>query len=278
MKLPIEFPDLKIPTDLRPEEMPDLLRYWYLGTRGRRHMMLRRFGEVDARIAPFEAGSPKSEHDYRVLDVGSAWGFNVMALERMGYRATGLDLVADQFEVGGRIARANDVAFTVVGADAAKLPFGDASFDVVTMVETFEHIYLEDRRAALDECNRVLRRGGRLIMSTPNYRSLVERFKRYTVRRRWLRSRLPTMCYPQEGINRQEYHPYRYHHPLPEEQIRNQLENAGFGVSSTTRFLFMLKNTPDWLYPAVAGIERMLESAPGLRRLAATACFTAEKR
>jgi ubiquinone/menaquinone biosynthesis C-methylase UbiE len=277
MKTPIEFPDLKIPSDLQPEQMPDLLRYWYLGTRARRHMMLRRFEEVDAGVVRNVGDRSDCDGAPRVLDVGSAWGFNVMALERLGFRTTGLDLVVDQFVVGARIAEENGVAFRVIGADAARLPFSDASFDVVTMVETFEHIFLEDRPHALAECNRVLRPAGRLIMSTPNYSSLVERFKRFSGGRGWLRAKLPTMCYPEEGTPRQEYHPYRYHHPLPDEDIRTQLENAGFRVLSTAYFLFTLKNTPDWLFPAVAGVERVLEALPGLRRLAATVRFVAEK-
>ena len=156
---PIDLPELEIPSSLTREEMPDLLRHWYLGTRARRHMMLRRFREVDGEIGA-GVGS-------RVLDIGSAWGYNVMALERMGFRAVGMDLVVDQFGVGQAVAAANDVPLNVVGADAAGLPFPDHSFDAVTMVETFEHIYAEDRLVTLRECRRVLGPGGRLILSTP---------------------------------------------------------------------------------------------------------------
>jgi hypothetical protein len=86
------------------------------------------------------------------------------------------------------------------------------------------------------------------------------------------------MCYPEEGTSRGDYHPYRYHHPLPDEDIRVRLETAGFRPISTIHFLFMLKNTPNWLYPVVSSLETLLEALPGVRRLAATACFVAEKR
>jgi len=277
MTTPTEFPDLRIPEDLRPEQMPDLLRYWYLGPRARRHMMLRRFSEVDSRAIDHAArlelrGRP------RLLDIGSAWGFNVMALDRMGVRATGMDLVVDQFEVGASIARANGACFDVVGADAASLPFGDESFDMVTMVETLEHVYLEDRPAALGECRRVLRPGGVVVLSTPNFGSLVERFKRFASRHDWMRAKLPTMCYPEEGTARGEYHPYRYHHPLPDRDIRRLLEDAGFVVGSVSHFLFMLKNTSNAMYPLMSALERLGERLPGVRRLAATTCVTAVRR
>ena len=174
--------------------MPDLLRYWYLGTRARRHMVRRRFHEVDVEL-PRPLQGP-------VLDIGSAWGYNVMALSVLGVVAIGMDLVAEQFPTGSRIAAANDVPFRVLGGDAAALPFEDGTFRSVTMVETFEHIFEADRLGVLRECHRVLEPGGRIVLSTPNYSSLVERFKRLAVRHPSLQRRLPTMCYPADGSSR----------------------------------------------------------------------------
>jgi ubiquinone/menaquinone biosynthesis C-methylase UbiE len=277
MKAPIELPQLRIPSDLQPGQMPDLLRYWYLGSRARRHMMLRRFSEVDARAADSIHAADGVGATDRLLDIGSAWGFNVMAMGRLGLEVTGIDLVVDQFEVGAQIARENGAAFAVAGADAARLPFGDDSFDVITMVETLEHIFLEDRPEALAECHRVLRPGGTIVLSTPNHASAVERFKRFTGRHPRLRERLPTMCYPDEGTARGDYHPYSYHHPLPDGGIRELLEDAGFTVESVSHFLFMLKNAPDWAYPLAALLERLGEAIPGVRRLSATSCFVGRK-
>jgi SAM-dependent methyltransferase len=233
-------------------------------------MMLRRFAEVDRRLP---AGDGR-----RVLDVGSAWGFHVMTLQRRGFVAVGIDLVPDQFAVGSRIASYNGFPFDVAGADAAALPFRDGVFDCVTLVETFEHIYHADRARALSECHRVLRRGGRLVLSTPNHASLVERFKRFAVRRAWVRNRLPSMCLPADGTRREQYHPYRYHHPLPDREVVALLERAGFCVVALSHFLFMLKNTPDSLYGVWRSGEALLERVPGLRRLAATLCVVADRR
>jgi ubiquinone/menaquinone biosynthesis C-methylase UbiE len=262
-------PDIAVPPDLEREEMPDLLRHWYLGPRARRHMMLRRFAEVDARL-----GAARGE---RVLDVGSAWGFNVMALDRMGLRVVGVDLVPDQFPVGKRIAQHNGAAFDVAGADASALPFPAESFDRITMVETFEHIFDEDRARALAECLRVLRRGGTMVLSTPNHASVVERCKRVAVRHGWIRARLPSMCYPDEGSARDDYHPYRYHRPLPASDIAALLRAAGFEVLGTSYFLFTLKNTPDSLFAGWAVLERALERTPLVCRLAATVCLVARR-
>jgi SAM-dependent methyltransferase len=261
-------PDIAVPPDLSREEMPDLLRHWYLGPPARRHMMLRRFSEVDARLNA--AGGD------RVLDIGSAWGFNVMALNRLGLRAVGVDLVPDQFAVGRRIAAFNGIDFDVAGADAASLPFRDGTFDRITMVETLEHIFSDDRPRAFAECHRVLRAGGRIVLSTPNHASVVERFKRVAVRRGWLRARLPSMCYPDEGSTRDVYHPYRYHRPMPDREIAGLLEGAGFRVETIAHFLFTLKNTPDTLTRPWTALERGLELSP-VGRLAATVCLVATR-
>ena len=264
----MNLPRIEIPPDLAREEMPDLLRHWYLGPRARRHMMMRRFMEVDRHL---DLGRGR-----RVLDIGSAWGFNVMALERMGFDATGVDLVPAQFPVGQRIAAHNQVAFDVAGADASALPFADATFDFVTMVETFEHIYNDDRPRALSECRRVLSPRGRLVLSTPNHASVVERVKRVAVRHGWMRQRLPSMCLPEQGTARDDYHPYRYHHPLPDHEIAALVETAGFRVVSMSHFLFTMKNTPDAIAGAWQTGERLLERTPVLNHFAATVSIVAD--
>jgi SAM-dependent methyltransferase len=265
-----DLPFIKVPDDMSPEEMPDLLRYWYLGSRARHHMMLRRFAEVDAEIPRVE----NANH----LDIGSAWGYNVLALAKLGIRATGMDLVVDQFDAGARVARANDLPLDVVGADAAHLPFTDASFTSISMVETLEHVFEADRDRVLAECRRVLADDGRLILSTPNHGSLVERAKRVVVRFPWLRRRLPTMCYPTERVERADYHPYRYHHPWSAAEISKHLEVNGYKVLKIKYFLFVFKSTSDFSYPLLICLEQTFERLPLLRRLAATVCVVALKR
>lgn len=51
-------------------------------------------------------------------------------------------------------------------SDATSLPFADGSFDVVTCIEVFEHLFAPDRAAA--EIARVLRADGLLIATVPN--------------------------------------------------------------------------------------------------------------
>lgn len=53
-----------------------------------------------------------------------------------------------------------------------RLPFGDDRFDVVTCIELIEHIPEAESARLMRECFRVLRPGGQVVFTTPNYGSL----------------------------------------------------------------------------------------------------------
>ena len=175
------------------------------------------------------------------------------------------------------IAEANGNEAALCGADVSGLPFGDGTFAAVTAVETFEHIFHPDRPKAVREAMRVLEPGGVFVMSTPNYRSLVETGKRVATRLPFLKRALPGMCYPVGDIGRDEYHPYSYHRPSPAAEIRALLESEGFAVTETRRIIFVLKNVPDVFFPASRLLERIGEGLPPVNLLASTLVVRAEK-
>lgn len=90
----------------------------------------------------------------RVLDVacGTAYGTALL-------RAVGVDVAFDCLQAARR--RWDRLA----AADGLRLPFGEV-FDAVVSFETVEHV--GDPEGFVAECRRVLRPGGRLVMSTPN--------------------------------------------------------------------------------------------------------------
>lgn len=98
----------------------------------------------------------------RLLNIGcGTGGFNVVA-EAAGARTWGVD--EDPRAVD--IARRRLPGHRVLCARAETLPFADESFDLVYCYSVLEHV--EDARASLAEAVRVLRRGGRLYLHTPN--------------------------------------------------------------------------------------------------------------
>lgn len=62
-------------------------------------------------------------------------------------------------------------------ADIQAIPFTDASFDVVISCETIEHV--PDPFKAVQELSRVLKPGGKLILTTPSYMNFVGLYRLY---------------------------------------------------------------------------------------------------
>jgi SAM-dependent methyltransferase len=235
-------PEPSIPAGIPEGRYPDLLRNWFLGSRARRYLARRRFRAVTSLLC----GGPKG----RALDAGCGWGYNLFLLAREGFSPFGIDIVQDDFFASRRIASANGYEASLAGADLSALPFAPASFAAITAVETFEHIYEDDRAKAFLEAWRVLVPGGAFALSTPNYGSIVERGKRVIVRFPALKSFLPGMCYPAGAVRREDYHPYRYHKPSPRREIVGALEAAGFRVERAREIIFIWKNVPDVFFPA----------------------------
>jgi ubiquinone/menaquinone biosynthesis C-methylase UbiE len=226
-----------------------------------------------AAVVDLLAGAPSG----KVLDVGCGWGLTSAVLSRLGFRAVGIDLLDDGFRAARRMCEANGVEFGLVRGDAARLPFREGAFNAATAVEVFEHVYETDRERACADLYRVLARGGILALSTPNYGSLVEFGKRVIVKAKFLRRLAPFMHYPSAGVRRDEYHPFEYHLPVRRRHLRAMLRKAGFALVRDTRFLFVLKYTPDRLFAPARFLERILEKVPLIRGLAATNLLLAVK-
>lgn len=96
----------------------------------------------------------------RALDVATGGGHVALALARSGADVDACDITPQMLEAAGRLLAANDrtAAFTV--ADAAHLPYADASFDIVTCRIAAHHF--PDAQAFFAEVARVLKVGGRL--------------------------------------------------------------------------------------------------------------------
>jgi len=89
------------------------------------------------------------------------------------------------------------------------LPFRSGSVDLVTAFELVEHVPLDAARGILREAGRILRPGGRLIVTTPNRRSLHNRV--------WGHRLNPKHC-----------------HEVSLPELRALVEQAGFAVLELT--------------------------------------------
>ncbi|MBN2310071.1 MAG: class I SAM-dependent methyltransferase [Candidatus Hydrogenedentes bacterium] len=90
-----------------------------------------------------------------ILDVGCGRGYAAEAVEAHGAAYTGVDLVASR------------TGFRLALAEAGALPFPDNAFDGLLCIDAFEHV--PDGARAAAEFRRVLRPGGFVFLSVPNY-------------------------------------------------------------------------------------------------------------
>jgi SAM-dependent methyltransferase len=99
----------------------------------------------------------------RVLDVGCGTGNAALEAARRGAVVTAVDPAARLVDVTRGRAAAESLPVTAVVAEAAALPFAEATFDALLSV--FAVIFAPDASAAAREMVRVLRPGGRLVLT-----------------------------------------------------------------------------------------------------------------
>lgn len=178
-------------TQVPPEELPPPRR-----AEERRRM------DFVLRLGRFERGE-------KVLDLGCGAGWASRMLSEAGVRTFGLDLSRR----GLRKAKGVAPEASFVFGDGYSLPFKEGSLDGAVLSEVLEH--LVDPGGVLSEVHRVLRPGGRLVVSVP-YREEI----------RW------TLC-----VHCNRFTPINAHlHSFDEGKLSGMLSEAGFSVVSLKTF------------------------------------------
>lgn len=96
----------------------------------------------------------------RLLEVGCGTGQMLLAMKDLGWSVEGIDF--DPEAVRNASLKGLDVRL----GDLAQQGYGDGVFDAIFMSHVIEHV--PDPRALLDECFRILKPGGYLVVVTPN--------------------------------------------------------------------------------------------------------------
>ncbi|GAA0547951.1 methyltransferase domain-containing protein [Halorubrum ejinorense] len=167
------------------------------------------------------AGDPAVDGDPRVLDVGCGDGARTLANLPPG--SVGLDVSRRGLD----LARETVSAARLVHGELTALPFGDDRFDAVTAYHAVFHVERERHPEAYAEFARVLRPGGRLLMTLPG-----GRFE--TVRRGWMGGR---MFFSAPGGDR----------------TLDQLRAAGFTDVETTTAIDPLGSSTEFVFATLGG-------------------------
>ena len=117
---------------------------------------------VDAAVRGLSARPGES-----VLDAGCGTGLTTRRLVSLGCRVTALDLSAGSL---GRLQqRVGGLVPWLVQGDLSALPFLDAAFDHVLCANALQQLGADARRASVRELVRVLRPGGRLVLTAQQH-------------------------------------------------------------------------------------------------------------
>jgi ubiquinone biosynthesis O-methyltransferase len=103
----------------------------------------------------------------KILEVGCGQGDFSMYLSNKGADITGCDFSGFAIDIAREKTALKKSAANFLVADAQNLPFENNSFDIVFSCECLEHV--NDPRKTLKELHRVLKPGGKLVLTTENY-------------------------------------------------------------------------------------------------------------
>jgi SAM-dependent methyltransferase len=107
--------------------------------------------------------------DKVALDLGCFTGGRSIAwFERYGLRfISGIDVEQEYIDAATQFAALKNVPARYQVAQGEALPFQDGELDAILSFDVFEHV--QDVRGTLQECHRILKKGGRLFVVFPSY-------------------------------------------------------------------------------------------------------------
>jgi 2-polyprenyl-3-methyl-5-hydroxy-6-metoxy-1,4-benzoquinol methylase len=140
------------------------------------------------------SGTARKAHG-TVLDIGCGTGYGAAIL------STKASVVAlDISPAALRFARKSYSGPEFVMATAISIPLADESVDMVTAFEIIEHLVEPDK--FLTECHRTLKKGGVLVLSSPNPAHLIN----------WLKNKLLGIPIPPKMVAENIYHVREFTH------------------------------------------------------------------
>lgn len=154
-----------------------------------------------------------------ILDVGCAAGSFFGTFTKPFRRAVGIDISKAQTDFAQKKYGSDRVRF--VTGDARSYDFGGETFDCVVVSEVIEHFSYADGMDILRKTRRLLKPGGQIIVTTPNYHShwpFVE----------FLVNRLTPVSYEHQHINK-----------LHRAKMASMLRDAGYTVEKTATFFIV---------------------------------------
>ena len=166
-----------------------------------------------------EKECPKS-----LLDVACGPGTFISKLPQT-MECCGVDIAEKQINYANKKYSKEGVSFHK--CEDAGYPIDDNKFDLVTSIEFIEHVSADSCKKNLLEMKRCLKRGGKIIITTPNYNSM------------W-----PILEYIVSHITKENYLEQHITH-YTKETLRKVMEDSGFVNIKIESYIFL---SPFFIY------------------------------
>ncbi|MFQ6002911.1 MAG: methyltransferase domain-containing protein [Candidatus Zixiibacteriota bacterium] len=117
-----------------------------------------------------------------ILDIACGIGTFTIELHKKKLFAIGLDNSLNAITVSSRLFKDITLAKgSFIASDALSLPFVARSFDILICADFIEHITSKDYERLIEECWRILKPRGYILIYTPNKWHFLELMMRYNI-------------------------------------------------------------------------------------------------
>ncbi|SRR5258708_1927416 len=197
--------------------------------------------------------SPKKNKN--ILEIGCGDGEFTKRLIKLSSKIIATDITPEVIRrAKKKYPKSKTISFKV--DDAENFSFKDNSFDIVCGISILHHV---NYKKALKECFRVLKPGGKLFFSEPNYFNPIIYLAIHTP---WLREKM-------------EYSPDEV--ALKRLEIDRILKKTGFDNTKVYNYDFLHPSTPKNISSFINSLSPILESIPGIREMSGSIILYAEK-
>lgn len=182
----------------------------------------------------FKESNKKAKNDLKILDIGCGSGKITNIIKNKGYDVYGLDFSYEAVRKAIQLGIHADICNLDEGIKGS-----NNSFDVVWAGDIIEHVF--DPIGLLKEANRVLRKGGKLLITIPNDVGLITRIRI-----------LFGISYQAQMYKSAGY--FKHHTFFTLDLIKFMLENARFKIKEVQKILNLGKKrisinyAPSFLY------------------------------
>lgn len=142
---------------LNQQQITELYKYYAYIPQPFNPITEKRYLSLLRRFEPFKKNS-------RLLDIGCGGGHFISTAQNKGWKAIGTDISREAIQI------CKEKNLKVRCGNISELNFQSNYFDIITMFEVMEH--LDNPRGTLEQIHKILRPGGLLYITTPNFNSL----------------------------------------------------------------------------------------------------------